>query len=153
MSQVTLADIQSLREKSGFGVMDVKRALDEANGDVAKAEKLLSERGAMVAAKKADRETNAGRIETYVHGDGRIGVMVEVSSETDFVAKNPLFVEFAHDVALQIASMNPADIDELLAGPFIKDSSKTIQQLLHDQVGKIGENLQIRRFVRYELGQ
>lgn len=153
MADVTLADIQALREKSGFGVMDVKRALEEAGGDVAKAEKLLGERGAMVAAKKADRETNAGRIETYVHGDGRIGVMVEVSSETDFVAKNPDFASFVHDVALQIASMNPATVDELLDGQFIKDPSKTIQQLLHDQVGKIGENLQIRRFVRYELGQ
>lgn len=153
MADVTLADIQALREKTGFGVMDVKRALEEAAGDVAQAERLLGQRGAMVAAKKADRETKAGRIEAYVHGDGRIGVLVEVNSETDFVAKNTDFSGFVHDLALQIASMNPANVEELLQGQFIKDSSKTVQQVLHDQVGKIGENLQIRRFVRYELGQ
>lgn len=149
---ISMEDIQKLREKTGFGVMDVKRALDEANGDMAKAEQLLAERGAMVAAKKADREANSGRIEAYVHA-GKIGVLVEVNSETDFVAKNEEFTNFVHDIAMQIASMNPSTVEELLEQPFIKDSGKTIQQLLHDMVGKIGENLSIRRFTRYELGQ
>jgi elongation factor Ts len=132
--------------------MDVKKALEEADGDLSKAEALLAERGAAVAAKKAARLATAGRIETYVHGEGRIGVMVEVNSETDFVAKNPEFASFVHDLTLQIASMNPQTTDELLTQPFIKDPSKTIEQMLHEMVGKIGENLQIRRFTRYELG-
>lgn len=153
MTQISLADIQNLRNKTGFGVMAVKKALEEAGGDVVRAEELLRERGAVMAAKKADRVAKAGRIEAYVHGDGRIGVLVEVNSETDFVAKNPEFVSFVHDLALQIASMNPATIDELLTQPFIKESSKTVQDLMHEMVGKIGENLTIRRFVRYELGQ
>ena len=150
---ISMQDIQDLREKTGFGVMDVKRALDEANGDMASAEKILQERGAQVAAKKADRATTAGLILSYIHGGGKIGVLIEVSCETDFVAKNEEFGVFVHDLALQITSMNPASIEELLEQPFIKEPSKTIQQLLHEQVGKIGENLNIRRFTRYELGQ
>lgn len=149
---VTTEQIQVLREKTGYGVMDVKRALDEAHGDMQQAEQLLAARGATVAMKKADREANAGRIEAYVHG-GKIGVLVEVNSETDFVAKNDDFAQFVHDIALQIASMAPSTIEELLEQPAIKEPSKTIQQLLHELVGKIGENLTIRRFVRYELGQ
>lgn len=150
---ITLEQIQSLREKTGFGVMDVKKALEEAAGDSVKAEGLLRERGAVIAAKKADRVANAGRIEVYAHGDGKIGVMIEVNSETDFVAKNPDFAGFVHDLALQITSMNPADVTELLTQPFIKEPNKTVQDLLHEMVGKIGENLTIRRFTRYELGQ
>lgn len=153
MVKVTLEQIQKLREKTGYGVMDVKKALEEAAGDSKKAEVALQERGAVIAAKKADRATKSGRIEAYVHGEGKIGVMVEINSETDFVARNEDFAEFVHDIALQIASMNPNDLTELLAQPFIKDPGRTIEQLLYDQVGKIGENLSIRRFVRYELGQ
>lgn len=152
MVEVTLADIQALRDKTGFGVMDVKRALEEASGDVTKAEALLKERGAVIAAKKADRVTLAGRIEAYVHG-GRIGVLVEVNSETDFVAKNDDFVGFVHDIALHIASMNPKDIEELMEQPFVKNPAQTVGQLREELVGKIGENLTIRRFTRYELGQ
>jgi elongation factor Ts len=152
MSSISLELIQALRDKTGYGVMDVKKALEEAGGDLSKAEALLVERGAAVAAKKAARETKSGRIEAYIHGDGKIGVLVEVSSETDFVAKNTDFTAFVHDVTLQIASMAPADVRELLSQPFIKEPSKTVEQLLHEQVGKIGENLTIRRFVRYELG-
>ena len=149
---LSLDQIQTLRDKTGYGVMDVKKALDEAAGDIAKAEKLLLARGVAVAAKKADRATNSGRVEAYIHGEGKIGVLVEVSSETDFVAKNIDFTNFVHDVSLQIASMSPGDVGELLDQPFIKDPSKTIRDLLHAMVGKIGENLTIRRFVRYELG-
>lgn len=149
---ISLAAIQTLREKTGYGVMDVKKALEEAAGDLKKAEALLAKRGAVIAAKKTDRAANSGRIEAYIHGDGKIGVMVEVNSETDFVAKNPDFSRFVHDVALQIASMKPDSVAELLSQPFIKEPSKTIEQLLHELVGKVGENLSIRRFMRYELG-
>ena len=153
MTRITLEDIQALSDKTGFGVMDVKKSLEEAEGDVKKAEHILRARGATLAAKKADRVTNSGRIEAYIHGEGKIGVLVEVAAETDFVAKNPEFTAFVHDLALQIASMSPKDIDELLAQPFIKAPEKTVQDLVHEMVGKIGENLSIRRFVRYELGQ
>lgn len=153
MPTIDLKTIQALREKTGFGVMDVKRALEEADGDEGKALGLLKERGGQIAAKKADRIQHSGRIEAYVHGDGKIGVLVEVNAETDFVAKNPDFASFVHDVALQIASMKPETVDELLDQPFIKNPSQTIKEILHELVGKIGENLSIRRFVRYELGQ
>ncbi len=153
MAAKNLQDIQALREQTGYGVMDVKRALEEARGHPQKALELLRARGAVVAAKKADRATSAGRVEAYIHGDGKIGVLVEVNAETDFVARNAEFIEFVHDVALQIASMRPADVAELLTQPFIKEPSQTVQELLHEQVGKIGENLSIRRFVRFELGQ
>lgn len=152
MAAPTLKAIQDLRQQTGYGVMDVRRSLEEAEGNPEKALELLRSRGAVVAAKKADRAAKAGRIAAYIHGDGKIGVLVEVNAETDFVARNADFSEFVHDVALQIASMRPADVAELLAQPFIKEPSKTVQELLHEQVGKIGENLSIRRFVRYELG-
>ena len=152
MADVSVKDVQDLREKTGYGVMDVKRALEEANGDSKKAESLLAKRGAVIAAKKADRETKSGRIESYIHG-GRIGVLVEVNSETDFVAKNDDFVNFSHDVALHIASMKPESVEELLEQPFVKDAGKTVGELRQELIGKIGENITIGRFVRYELGQ
>lgn len=148
----SLEQIQMLRAKTGYGVMDIKKALEEAGGDLARAEQFLLERGALVAAKKANREANSGRVAAYIHGEGKIGVLVEVSAETDFVAKNEAFGQLVHDIALQIASMAPTDVAELLAQPFIKDPSKTIEDLLHEMVGKIGENLSVRRFVRYSLG-
>ena len=141
-----------LREQTGMGVMDIKRALDEANGDETKALALLKERGEAVMAKKQERVAAQGVVETYTHGS-RIGVMVEVNCETDFVARNPDFAGFAHDIALQISSMNPATLDELLEQEFIKDGSKTIAALLTEMTAKMGEKLVITRFARWELGE
>ncbi len=144
--------VKQLREETGFGVMDVKRALDEAGNDLDKARQLLQERSAMVVEKKAGRETRHGLIDGYVHL-GRVGAMVEVNCETDFVGRNEDFKTFVHDLALHIASMNPADVEELLGQPFFKDEKMTIRQVLDQLVGKIGENIQIKRFTRFELGE
>lgn len=151
-NQIKMEELKQLREESGMGVMDIKRALEEAGGDLQKARTILKERGAMIVAKKSQRVTKQGLIEVYTHL-GRIGAMVEVNCETDFVALNSEFKTFVHDLALHIASMNPSDVDDLLNQPFFKDEGVTIRQVLDELVGKIGENIQIKRFCRYELGQ
>jgi len=148
----TTADIAALRERTGMGLMDIKKALDEANGDSAKALEALKERGAHIMSKKGDREVGEGVIEGYVHG-GRIGVLVEVNCETDFVSRGDDFKTFAHDVAMQIASMNPASVEELLEQNFIKDSKLTIADYLREVTSKLGERIVISRFSRYQLGE
>ena len=160
--------IKELRGRTSAGVMDCKRALDESNGNVDKAEEILRERGIALAAKKAGRDTDQGLIETYIHSGGRIGAMVEVNCETDFVARTQEFSDLAHDIAMQVAAMNPLTVEEeksknptdvedenssLLQQPFIKDPSKNIQDLINEIVGKLGENIRIRRFQRFSLGE
>jgi elongation factor Ts len=152
MPNYTTTDITDLREQTAMGLMDVKKALDEADGDKPKALALLKERGATIMEKKSGRHASEGIIETYVHG-GRIGVMVEVNCETDFVSRGEDFQEFAHDLALQISSMAPANVEELLEQSWIKDSKVTISQLLADVTGKLGERIVISRFSRYTLGE
>jgi elongation factor Ts len=149
--EIKADQVKELRERSGVGMMDAKKALVGAGGDMDKAIASLKEKSIKVAAKKSDRSASEGMVETYTHG-GRIGVTVEVNCETDFVARNPEFKEFAHDIAMQIASMAPANVDELYEGPFIKDSSLTIRDLRNNLVQKMGENIQIKRFIRFELG-
>jgi elongation factor Ts len=178
--------------------MDCKRALEESNGDVEQATEYLRKKGAAVAAKRADREANQGVVEAYIHAGGRIGAMVELNCETDFVAKTDEFKQLAHDIAMQIAAMTPLfvskeDVDQatlekeieiykaqavnegkppqiaekiaqgrlekyyqevcLLEQSFIKDSGKTIKDLLSDATGKVGEKIGVRRFIRYHLGE
>ena len=156
--------IKELRERTSAGVMDCKKALDESNGDVDKAEQILKEQGIASAAKKAGRDTDQGLIETYIHSGGRIGAMVEVNCETDFVARTKEFSDLAHDIAMQVAAMNPSTLEEnntnvesdnssLLQQPFIKDPSKNIQELINETVGKLGENIRVRRFKRFSLGE
>jgi elongation factor Ts len=156
--------IKELRERTSAGVMDCKKELDESNGDVDKAEQILKEQGIASAAKKAGRDTDQGLIETYIHSGGRIGAMVEVNCETDFVARTKEFSDLAHDIAMQIAAMNPSTLEEnntdiesdnssLLQQPFIKDPSKNIQELINETVGKLGENIRVRRFKRFSLGE
>ncbi len=143
--------ISRLREETGFSVMDIKKALDEAKGNEAKAKEILKEKGKMALEKRSAREAKAGLIEAYVHG-GKIGVLVEVNCETDFVARNEDFKAFAHEIALQISSMKPASVEELLEQPYVRDGDKAVKDLLTDIVQKIGENIKISRFTRYELG-
>ena len=156
--------IKELRERTSAGVMDCKKALDESNGNVDKAEQILKEQGIASAAKKAGRDTDQGLIETYIHSGGRIGAMVEVNCETDFVARTKEFSDLAHDIAMQVAAMNPSTLEEnntdiesdnssLLQQPFIKDPSKNIQELTNETVGKLGENIRVRRFKRFSLGE
>ena len=144
--------IKELRAKTGAGVMDAKNALEESNGDVAKAEQWLKKKGLASAAKESERETKQGLIDAYVH-NGRIGALVEVNCETDFVARTEDFQNLCHDIALQVASMNPENVEELLKQDSIKHSSQTIQDMVTATIAKLGENIVISRFTRFELGQ
>lgn len=198
MAEITANLIKDLRERTGAGMADCKKALVESDADVEKAIDYLRKKGLAKAAKKAGREATEGAIVSYIHGGGRIGVMVEVNCETDFVARNEDFVAFTKDVAMQIAAMNPTFVrkDEvtddvvarerevllakaketgkpeqvvakmvegqitkwlkeicLLDQAFVKNPDKTIDQLQQELIAKIGENIRIRRFVRFELGE
>jgi len=147
---INIKEVQKLREQTGYGVMDCKKALLEAKGDFQKAIQILQQSNREKLLHKQSRETKSGIIESYSH-QGKIGVLVELLCETDFVAKNQVFKELAHNLALQIASMAPKDLKTLLAQPFIRDESKTISDLITEQIGKIGENVKISRFERWEL--
>ncbi len=198
MAQVTAAMVKELREQTGAGMMDCKKALAACDGDKEKAVDFLREKGLASAAKKAGRVTAEGVVTSYIHGQGRIGVLVEVNCETDFVAGTDKFQEFARSIAMQIAAANPKYVNRdevpadeleherkvlreqalaegkpekivermvegriekyykevcLLDQPYIKDPDKTIQQLVAEQIATIGENISIRRFTRYELGE
>jgi elongation factor Ts len=167
--QVSTTAIKDLRDKTGAGVMDCKKALLEAKGNLEKAAEILNERGIALARKKAERVADQGVIEAYVHPGGRIGVLVEVNCETDFVARTDEFKELAHNLALQIAAMcpqfiSPEEIEQeteteidaktacLLLQPYIKDPEKTVQDLVTEAIAKVGENIKVRRFTRFELG-
>ncbi len=196
--EINASLVKDLRDRTGAGMMDCKKALMETNGDLDKAAEYLREKGIAKAAKKAGRIASEGIVESYIHGGGRIGVLVEVNIETDFAAKNEDFRSFVKDIAMQIAAMNPtfvkreevpadkiekekeilkaqainegkpANIAEkmvngriekyyteicLLEQPFIKDSDKTVQQILQEKISTIGENISIRRFARFEMGE
>lgn len=190
--------VKTLREMTGAGMLECKSALEEASGDLEAAVEILRKKGVAKAAKKAGRETKEGLIRSYIHTGGRIGVLLELNCETDFVARNDLFKELANEIALQIAAMKPqyvkrediprevvekegeiareAAIAEgkpphiaekiaegklekfykevcLYEQPYIKDDKKTIEDLIKEYIAKIGENIQVRRFVRFELGE
>jgi len=198
MAAITTDLIKQLRDKTGAGMMDCKKALEETSGDMEKAIEFLRKKGAATAAKRADKETNQGVVEAYIHAGGRIGAMVELNCETDFVAKTPDFKALAHDLAMQIAAMSPryigkehvekdvvekeidiyttqaknegkpANVAEkiakgrldkfyqeacLMEQSFIKDSGKTIRDLIDEATAKVGEKVSIRRFMRYHLGE
>ena len=146
---VTASQVKDLREKTGAGMMDCKKVLTETDGDMEKAIELLRERGIAKAAKKSDRIAAEGLVAAYVSEDGKVGAVVEVNSETDFVAKNDEFKAFVADVAEQVAKQNPANVEELLAQKSIKED-KTVSEVLTDKIAKIGENMSIRRFARFE---
>lgn len=141
--------IQQLREQTGAGVMDAKTALAEAGGDYDQALAVLAEKAGIKAGKRSERETGAALIETYVH-NGRVGVMLDMRAETDFVVRSEPFQDLAKDVVMHIAAMNPADVDELLEQPFVKNDSKTVGDLLNELIAKTGENCRIAKFVRFE---
>ncbi len=147
---ITAEQVKALREKTGAGMMDCKKVLTETNGDEEKAIELLRERGIAKAAKKSDRIAAEGLVTTYVTENGKVGVVVEVNAETDFVAKNEEFRNFVANVAKQVAEKNPATVEELLAQKSITDESKTVQEVLTEKIATIGENMSIRRFERFE---
>lgn len=144
--------IKELREKTGAGVMDAKKALEQTSGDLEKAIEIIRAKGLAKAESKSNREIKSGIVYSYNH-QNRIGVLVELNCETDFVAKNEEFVTLAKEIAMQIASMNPESVETLLEQEYIRDGSKTISDLVKGLIGKIGENMAIRRFVRFELGE
>jgi elongation factor Ts len=195
---ITTEQIKELRDATGAGILDCRKALEQADGDYKKAVHILREKGLAKAAKRADRTASEGVLELYSHGNGRVGVMVEVNSETDFVSRSKPFRDFAHEVALQIAASAPlyisaedipeevleherqiaktralqegkpeAVVDRIVQGriekfkdevcllrqPYIRDEDITIEKLLHQHIGSIGENIVIRRFVRWEVGE
>lgn len=198
MANISAQMVKELRQRSGAGMMDCKKALVETNGDMEAALKYLKEKGLAAAAKKAGRIAAEGLVDAYIHAGGRIGVLVEINCETDFVAKTDEFQEFVKDIAMHIAAANPqyvsreevpesiinqekeifkaAALNEgkpehivdkivegridkylseicLLEQPFVKDPDLTVQQVLHDKIAKIGENISIRRFTRFERGE
>ncbi len=165
---VTAAMVKELRDRVGAGVMDAKKALEAADGDQEKAEEILKQKGLADAAKRADRETSEGLVQAYIHPGGRIGTLVEVNCETDFVARTDEFQDLTRYIAMQIAAMSPKYIDResvpedetdvadeeiLLTQAFIKDPSVTVWEMIQQTNSKTGENIKIRRFERFALGE
>ena len=175
MMATTTDDIKRLREETSCGVIDCKKALEEAKGNFSKAKELLRKRGLEMAAKKSDRRAMEGRLEAYIHNGNKIGVIVEVNCETDFVARSEDFCKFTRDLAIHITALNPKYVKKedvpadvlareadkeayikahcLLAQAYVKDPSKNIQDLLNELVAKIGENIVVGRFVRFKVGE
>ena len=147
---ITAAQVKDLREKTGAGMMDCKKALTETNGDMEKAIEYLREKGIAKAGKKSGRIAAEGIVECYISEDGKTGAIVEVNAETDFVAKNQEFKDFVMDVAKQVVEKNPADVEALLAQESISEAGKTVQEVLTNKIATIGENMNIRRFARFE---
>ena len=143
--------VKKIREATGLSVKEISNALAESGENEIKALEILKSRGMQIAGKKSVRETKEGVISAYVHGNGKIGVILELGSETDFVAKNEEFKKLAHELAMQVASMNPKDTDELLYQPFIKDGSTTIAGLINQHMARLGENIKIINFMRFEI--
>ena len=150
--KVTVDQIKKLREKTGGGIMESRKALIEAKGDEKKAMDLLKKWGIEMSEKKKGRETKSGIIESYIHGEGKIGVLVEVRCETDFVARTDEFKNLAHELCLQISSMEPKDLKALLNQEYIREPKVKIEDLIKETIGKLGENINVFRFTRFELG-
>ena len=144
-------EIKALREETGLSIMQCKQALEEANGDKAMAMELLKKKGVEIAGKKGDRTLGAGAIAAYIHSGDTVGAMVDLYSETDFVAKNPEFKAVAKDIAMHIAAMNPTDVGELLGQPFIKGSGETIGDIINNTIQKFGERTEIGHFTRFAI--
>lgn len=151
MTKITLDQIKKLREETGAPVLECRQCLDECQGDEKKALDQLKQKGLARAAKKSAREVKTGMVESYTH-NGRVGVLVEVLCETDFVARNEAFQKLVHELVLQIASMNPKDVEELLNQEYIRDPQKKVGDLVKEVIAKTGENVVVNRFHRLELG-
>ena len=166
--EITIDQVKTLRDRTGAGIMDCKRALEDARGDIEEAAQAIKDKGIAKAEQKSDRETREGVVEAYVHRGSRIGAMVELNCETDFVSRLPEFKELAHHLTMQVAAMGPEYVDKadmpeddgrdpeevcLLLQPFIRDDSKIIQDLVTDLTARVGENIRVRRLVRFALGE
>ncbi|PIX81208.1 MAG: translation elongation factor Ts [Candidatus Pacebacteria bacterium CG_4_10_14_3_um_filter_34_15] len=149
----TVADVKKLREETGAGMLDCKKALEETKGNFEAAKEVVRKKGLDRADKKADRETKEGYIASYVHSNNKVAALVEILCETDFVARNEEFQRMAKDVAMHVTAMNSKSVEELLKEPFVKDPSKTIEELVKGISGKTGEKLLVNKLVRFEVGQ
>ncbi|HOK35588.1 MAG TPA: elongation factor Ts [Candidatus Pacearchaeota archaeon] len=143
--------IKKLRQLTNISIQECKKALEEANGDLEKAQEILKKKGAEVVEKKKERQTKEGIIGVYLHQNKKIGAMVKVSCESDFVERNEIFQDLVHNLAMQIAAMNPKDVEELLNQVYIKDIKKTIKQFIDEAVMKLGENIKVEEFYRMEI--
>ncbi len=153
MTEISTADIKILRNETGLSIAEVRNALGEASGDKDKALTFLKKRSAEVALKKGERALGSGSVASYIHGGGTSGTLVELSCETDFVAKNEEFKNLARDIAMHIAAMNPTDTTELLTQPFVKSPDKTIQDLINGAIQKFGERTEVRRFSKFSVSE
>lgn len=142
--------IQKLRDLTGAGVMECQKALKDTEGNIDAAVKLIHERGFAKAVKKGDRSTGAGVLASYIHNE-RVGVLLDVRCETDFAARSAPFQQLAHELAMQVAAMNPESTNELLKGEYIKDPTITVDEFIKRNIARIGENVKVERFTRYEL--
>ncbi len=149
-NDITTEAVQKLREATGAGVMDCHRALKDANGNFERAEELIREKGLSKVEKRAGREAGAGLVHSYVHND-RIGVLVDLRAETDFVVRSDPFRELAHELAMHIAAAAPKDVKELLAQPYVRDESKTVKDVVGEVIAKVGENIVVNQFSRIEV--
>lgn len=144
--------IKQLRDETQVSIADCRKALDATEGNFEKAKEWLRKHGIESASKKAERETTQGLIESYIHGTGRVGALVEVSCETDFVARTEEFKKLAKEIAMQVAAMKAKNVEELLKQEYIRDNAKTMQDLVKESIAKIGENIVIKRITRLEIG-
>jgi elongation factor Ts len=151
MVDITL--LKKLRNETSVSLADCRKALEQSNNDYKKALDWLKKNGLEKAAKKADRETSQGVIESYIHQNGRVGALVEVLCETDFVAQTDIFKNLVHEICMQAAAMNPKDVKTLLKQEYIRDSSKTIEDLIKETIAKLGENIVVKRLQRFEIGE
>lgn len=149
---VDLELLKKLRNETQVSLADCRKALEESNNDYKKAQEWLKEHGIEKAAKKSDRETSQGLIESYIHQNGRVGALAEVLCETDFVARTDVFKNLVHEICMQVAAMNPKDVSSLLKQEYIRDNSKTIEDLVRETIAKLGENIVVKRFHRFEIG-
>ena len=148
---VDLSVLKQLRERTDASIAACKTALEGTGGDINRAVEFLREEGNRIAEKKSARTTGIGIVESYIHTTQRVGALLEIRSETDFVARNPEFQKLAHEIAMHITASNPETVADLLVQPFIKDESKTIQDIVNESVARFGENIQIARFSRFEI--
>jgi elongation factor Ts len=146
-----LKQLKALREETGAGVMDVRRALENADGDMNKAREWIKQNAIKTAEKKSDRETHEGFVASYIHTTGKVGAVVALTCETDFVAKTEDFRNLGREIAMQVASMNPENVEELLKQPYIRDPKNSIQDLVKQVAGKVGENVVVREFSRINI--
>ncbi|MCB9808991.1 translation elongation factor Ts [Candidatus Nomurabacteria bacterium] len=148
---ISTEDIKKLRDETAVSIGKCKEALEEAKGDMSKAREILKEFSQKAAAKKADRELGAGLIVSYIHSNGQVGTLLELDCETDFVAKNEDFVALANDIAMHITAMMPEDMEALLAQPFVKDPSNTVEEMIKQGIQKMGERIEIKKYTRMSV--